>query len=256
MSGSDPNNRRHPESTFSTEYPYNQATITRSGHEIHVNDAPGNESLKVAHTTGTYVEIEKTGRWVHTVVEKVYNYFKNTFTQTIDSHADIKVGGTYNFNVDKSYYENVRGKKYVGVGDDLLDEVGGTRMVHTSSDKNEVVNGEFQSRIKGDVGTDIGGSVVTNIAGTRTEMLNGDWLVTGRYTEFSMTDDLYVRGKNASFELSEEFSVKCNTMKIEAADTIEITAGGSITITTSGGPITVTAEGVVYINGTQIRLND
>jgi hypothetical protein len=241
MSGSDSTNRRHPESSFSTEYPYNQATITRSGHEIHVNDAPGNESLKVAHTTGTYVEIEKSGRWVHTVVEKVYNYFKNTFTQTIDSHADIKVGGTYNFNVDKSYYENVRGKKYVGVGDDLLDEVGGTRMVHTSSDKNEVVNGEFQSRIKGDVGTDIGGSVVTNIAGTRTEMLNGDWLVTGR---------------NAEINMEGLFRIKCANMKIDASDTVEIQAGSSITITTAGGPITVTAQGVVYINGTQIRLND
>jgi hypothetical protein len=241
MSGSDPTNRRHPESTFSTEYPYNQATITRSGHEIHVNDAPGNESLRVAHTTGTYVEIEKSGRWVHTVVEKVYNYFKNTFTQTIDSHADIKVGGTYNFNVDKSYYENVRGKKYVGVGDDLLDEVGGARMVHTSNDKNEVINGAFQSRIKGDVGTDIGGSVVTNIAGTKAEMLNGDWLVTGRNAEINMTG---------------LFRVKCANMKIDASETVEIHAGSSVTITTAGGPITVTAQGVVYINGTQIRLND
>jgi hypothetical protein len=241
MSGSDPNNRRHPESTFSTEYPYNQATITRSGHEIHVNDAPGNESLKVAHTTGTYVEIEKTGRWVHTVVEKVYNYFKNTFTQTIDSHADIKVGGTYNFNVDQSYYENIKSKKYVGVGDDLLDEVGGTRMVFTASDKNEVINGNLDSRIKGDVGTDIGGSVVTNIAGTRAEMLNGDWMISGR---------------NAEINMQGLFRVKCANMRIDASETVEINAGSTVTITTAAGPITITAAGIVYINGTQIRLND
>ena len=59
---SDPNNRRHPESTFEATYPYNQSTITRSGHEIHINDTPEKESLRVAHTKGSYVEIDKDGR--------------------------------------------------------------------------------------------------------------------------------------------------------------------------------------------------
>jgi hypothetical protein len=239
MSGSDPTNRRHPESTFSTEYPYNQATITRSGHEIHINDAPGNESLRVAHTTGTYVEIEKSGRWVQTVVEKVYNYFKNTFTQTIDSHADIKVGGTYNFNVDKSYYENIGGKKYIGVGDDLLDEVGGTRMMFTTSDKNEVINGNFDSRIKGDVGTDIGGSVVTNIAGTKAEALAGDWMVSGRDAEINMQGI---------------FRIKCDRFIVDAREIVMTTSSGSVTIN-SGSQIVTTSTGQTIITASKIVLN-
>ena len=240
MSGSDPNNRRHPESTFATEYPYNQATVTRSGHEFHVNDAPGNESLKVAHTSGTYVEIESSGRWVQTVVEKVYNYFRNTFTLTVDSHADVKVGGTYNFNVDKSAYEAYGLDKTTGVGGDLIDGVGGVRQLHTEKDRYESINGSSTVAVKGDMNSVIEGASITNVTGTRADVLGDDWSVTGKNVEFS------VEGK---------FNVNCDRFSVNAS-VIELKASDSVTITTGGGPITITAQGVVYINGTQIRLND
>ena len=226
-------NRRHPESNFSTEYPYNRATITRSGHEFHVNDAPGNESLKVSHTTGTYVEIEKTGRWVQTVVEKVYQYFKNTFALTVDSHADIKVGGTYNFNVDKSSYEAYGLDRTVGVGGDLIDGVGGVRQLHTENDKLESINGSSTSSVKGDVNSNIDGALVTAVNGIKADVLANDWSVTGKNIEMSIDGD---------------FRVKCKNFIVNAES--------SVTINTSGGPITITATGVVYVNGTQIRLND
>lgn len=232
MSGSDPNNERHPYSTFQTEYPYNQATVSRSGHEFHVNDAPGNETLKVAHTTGTYVEIEKTGRWVQVVVEKVYNYFKNTFTQTIDSHADIKVGGTFNFNVDKSSYEAVKLDKTTGVGGDLIDGVGGVRQLHTEGDRYESVNGESTTAIRKDYNLDVGGAQTTNIKDTRTEMLGNDWSVTGINTEMIMSGD---------------FRIACKNFIVNAAN--------SVVITTAAGPVIINAAGIVYVNGVQIRLN-
>lgn len=224
-------NRRHPESTFATEYPYNQATITRSGHEFHINDAPGNESLRVSHTTGTYVEIEKTGRWVHTVVEKVYQYFKNTFALTVDSHADIKVGGTYNFNVDKSSYEAYGLDRTVGVGGDLIDGVGGVRQLHTEKDKLESINGMSTSSVKGDVNSNIDGSSVTTIGGTKADILSSDWLVTGKNIEMTIDGD---------------FRIKCKNFIIDAQ---------TITMTTSAGDVTITSAGNVSINGQQIRLN-
>jgi hypothetical protein len=246
---SDNDNRRHPQSTFETEYPYNMATITRGGHEFHVNDAPGNESLKVAHTTGTYVEIEKTGRWIHTVVEKVYNYFKNTFTMTVDSHADIKVGGTYTFNVDKSSYETVGTNKTTGVGGDLVDGVGGIRQLHTEGDRFESINGSSTTAIRGDAYLEVEGSGVTDIKGTRTDLITEDWLATGRNFEMSTQDDFTVQCEN--------FNVKARqNVSIEAGQDVSITATGTITIQTSGGPITIDTSGVVYINGSQIRLND
>jgi hypothetical protein len=69
---------------------------------------------------------------------------------------------------------------------------------------------------------------------------------------------------DAEMSTINNFTVQCNNFRVNARQGVNITAGtgvtiesgGPITIQTSAGPITVTAQGVVYINGTQIRLND
>jgi len=113
---SDPNNARNPESTFEAEYPYNQSTITRSGHEIHINDTPDKESLRIAHTKGSYVEIDKDGRTVVNSSGGGYYYFSNSFTTTVDGHHDIKVSGVQNVNVDGSISETTAGNRYMNAG--------------------------------------------------------------------------------------------------------------------------------------------
>jgi hypothetical protein len=128
-------NKKHPPTTFSTEYPYNQATLTRSGHEIHINDAPDNESLRIAHAKGTYAEIDKTGRLVNVVVGKTYMYHGDGYSQVVEGHHDIKVNGTSRVNVDgstsqeitESLYTGVGGQYQIGVEDSMILYVGGER---------------------------------------------------------------------------------------------------------------------------------
>ena len=235
-------NQRHPNSAFQASYPYNQATITRSGHEIHFNDTPGNESIRLAHTKGTYIEMESTGRWVHTVAEKAYQYIKDTLSQTVDSHTDIKIGGTYCFNVNQSSLENVAQNKETAVGGNLVDGVGGVRQVHTERDKFESVNGDTVLGVKGNRYEAIQGEQVTTIEGVKEDVLQSDWSVASKGAV-----DMQVDG---------DFRVTCKNFTVVAAENINLAAGGSLTITTGAGPITITASGLVYINGTQIRLND
>lgn len=232
MSGTN-ENARHPDSTFSTDYPYNQATVTRSGHEFHINDAPGKESLKLAHTTGTYVEIESTGRWVQVVTEKCYKYIMSTFTTTVDSHMDTKVGGTHTLNIDKSAYENVGLDKNVGIGGDLIHAVGGVSQLHTEKDRFESVNGNSAFYVKGDMGEMVDGAKVTEVTGVKSDILQNDWSVTSKGAV-----DMQVDG---------DFRITCRNFIVNARDTV--------TITTATGPITITAAGIVYVNGVQIRLN-
>lgn len=250
-------NRRHPESTFQAQYPYNQATITRGGHEMHVNDTPDNESLRIAHTKGTYVEIESTGRWVQVVAEKAYQYIKSGLALTVDSHMDVKVGGTYTFNCDASSIEAVALDKTTGVGGNLVDGVSGVREVHTEGDKLETVNADSVLGVKGDRHEAIQGDQVTNIAGVKTDILESDWSVTS--------------GASVEMTVDGKFRVKCNEFIVDAASIKMTTSGGDVTIT-SGGAITINgtaqikvngsssiniaASGVTYINGAQIRLND
>jgi hypothetical protein len=223
-------NQRHPDSEFEASYPWNQATITRSGHEIHINDTPGNESLRIAHTTGSYVEIEKTGRWIQTITEKCYMYIKGTLTQTVDSHADVKIGGTYTFNCDAGTYEAIAENRTLAVGGDLIDGVGGVRQVHTESDKYESINGQLVSSIKGASNQNIDGDSITMVNGNKVDVNNGDWSVTGKNVEFNV----------------ENVKWNCNDFEIQAA--------GSVNIRTAGGLITITPGGDILINGQSIKL--
>lgn len=226
--------KRHPDSTFEAEYPYNQATISRSGHEFHINDTPDKESLRIAHTKGTYVEIESTGRWVQTVVEKMFSYVKSTFTKTVDSHYDVKIGGTYTFNCDKSSYEAVALNKTSGVGGDLQDGVGGERNLHTEKDKYESVNGSVASFVKGSVSDAVEGDVTNTIGGVRSESIVGDWQVSS-----TASVEMVVDGK---------FRIKCDQFIVDAREIVMTATGGVVRIKSDGNN--------VYVDGVQIRLND
>lgn len=244
-------NQRHPDSTFRAEYPYNQATISRAGHEIHINDTPGSESLRVSHTKGTYVEIESTGRWVQTIVEKAYTYIKDAYALTVDSHMDTKVAGTHTLNVDQSAWEAIGQDKTVGVGGDLIDGVGGVRQVHTEKDKMESVNGSYTIAVKGDVNTYIEGDAITDFVGSRGDIIAGDWSVTcGSSIDTNSTNVIRFKCKNFIIEAdSITFQAIAGAITMSATQGISMTAsGGNITQTAAAGNIGLNAAGGITGN--------
>jgi hypothetical protein len=226
-------NQRHPNSAFKATYPYNQATVTRSGHEIHLNDTPEHESIRIAHTKGSYFELEANGRWTQVVAERFYNYIKNSMTQTVDSHYDLKVGGTYALNIDQSAVEQVGKNKTVGIGENLVEGVGGVRELHTESDKYESVNGDAILGIKGSRHEAVEGDSVTSINGAKTDILQSDWMVSSQ--------------SGIEFNADGTIRFKCKKFIVDAEEII---------MTTTGGDIRITASGITYINGAQVRLND
>lgn len=226
-------NQRHPNSAFQATYPYNQATVTRSGHEIHLNDTPEHESIRIAHTKGSYFELEANGRWTQVVAERFYNYIKNSMTQTVDSHYDLKVGGTHTLNIDQSAVEQVGKSKTVGIGENLIDGVGGVRELHTESDKYESVNGDAILGIKGSRYEAVQGDSVSSINGVKNDILQSDWMVSSQ--------------SGIEFNADGTIRFKCKKFIVDAEEII---------MTTTVGDIKITASGITYINGTQVRLND
>jgi hypothetical protein len=226
-------NERHPNSTFQAAYPYNQATITRSGHELHFNDTPGHESVRLAHTTGTYFEMESSGRLVQVITEKFYNYIKSTSTQTVDSHYDLKIGGTNTLNIDQSSIETVGKDKTLGVGGNLIDGVAGVRELHTEGDKYETVNGDSALGIKGNRFESVEGDTVNSLTGVKSDILQSDWSVASQ--------------SGIEFNADGTVRIKCDRFIVDAREII---------MTTVGGDVRITASGITYINGTQVRLND
>jgi len=230
---SDSNNARNPDSTFEAEYPYNQSTITRSGHEIHINDTPGKESLRIAHTKGSYVEIDRDGRTVLNSAGGAYYYFSNSFTTTVDGHYDLKVSGVQNINIDGSVKEETGGNRYMAVGGDMIVGVGGALSTTIVADKYESVGGDEATGITGSEYRSIGNESVTYVGGVKQEILNGDWSVTS--------------GGNIELLSDGSVRIKCKDFIIDAE---------SITLTTSAGDVKITASGIINAKGRQIRLND
>lgn len=230
---SDPNNR-HPDSDFEAEYPYNQSTITRSGHEIHINDTPGHESLKVSHTKGTYAEINQDGRLVFTVQQKGYFYYKDGLTETIDASRDTKISQNYLLNIDNSTTETVGYDKNIHVGQNLQLDVGGWTSSYCKSDKNERIDGDSTYSVGGDSHNSIEGEQVNYVEGHKQDILNSDWGVT-------------TQGNIEIVNQDGIFRVKCKTFMIEA---------DQIVLQSIAGPITLTASDIIKLTGSEIHLND
>jgi len=237
----DPENRRHPESKFDTDYPYNQATMTRGGHEFHINDAPGKESLKVGHTKGTYVELESDGGWKQTVQGKTSLYHKDGVTLTSDGQVDFKIAGNYSLNVNNSVYEAMAGYKVLGIKGNYEVGVGKNYVLAVNEDREETIRGDDAKKVSGNYYENIEGYYASQVSGIRADTLLDDWQVASG-GNIDINSD-----KNIQFTCSEMFKVKCKDFRVEAE---------SITMTTSAGDVTITASGLIKLNGQQIRMND
>lgn len=89
-----------PESAYASKYPYNKVLQTEGGHVIEIDDTPGQERIHIYHTSGTYSEINKDGRYVEKVVDKKVEIVLSDNTIHILGNFDMKVDGNYTLNVD------------------------------------------------------------------------------------------------------------------------------------------------------------
>jgi len=74
-----------PASAYGAKYPYNQVTVTRSGHVIEYDDTPGHERIRIFHKSGTYTEINNSGQSVSKIVDDGW--------EIIIKNKHVQVGG-------------------------------------------------------------------------------------------------------------------------------------------------------------------
>jgi hypothetical protein len=251
-------NFRVPPSKFAASYPYNQATVTRGGHEIHINDTPGTESLRMMHTKGSYVEMDQTGNVTQVNVAKSFYYTQDSFAETTEGHKDVFVGATSNEDVQGDARQVIGGSKIVGVGGDHFESVGGSKTTNVTLNKYETVVGE-QNIDVGLNSTKSVGLYETNSTGlVKNEMIGLDWNVTA--------------GQNIQMMNNGIFHIKCGTFIVDAGSIFlntptgiisllaalditmnaggiaSMTAGGSASIT-AGASASVLAGGLASVTG-------
>lgn len=91
-----------PLPAYNAKYPYNKVLRTESGHVIEVDDTPNFERIHVYHKSGSYIEINETGRIVtksadgqiEVVVANKEVFIGGDVNMTVQGSASVKVNGS------------------------------------------------------------------------------------------------------------------------------------------------------------------
>jgi hypothetical protein len=84
-----------PQSAYRARYPFNKVLRTEGGHVVEIDDTPGSERIHIFHKSGTYSEIDNTGRKVDKVVGDSFEITLGNKTVHINGNVNILVEGTY-----------------------------------------------------------------------------------------------------------------------------------------------------------------
>ena len=88
-----------PTAAYRAKYPYNKVIRTEGGHVIEVDDTPSFERIHVYHKSGTYVEINETGRLVMKSADESFRIVAKDDTVYVQGNAKIDVKGNVDINV-------------------------------------------------------------------------------------------------------------------------------------------------------------
>ena len=124
---------KEPPSAYASKYPYNKTFTTPQGHAFEVDDTKGEERIHIYHKSGTYIEINKTGRTVIKCVDDIYEIdaknkhllVKGNVIIEIDGNVTAKVGGNVDVDIAGSTNVKVGGNYNVEVGGDYNETAGG-----------------------------------------------------------------------------------------------------------------------------------
>lgn len=102
-----------PESAATKEtppdYPYNNATKTRSGHSFELDDTKGRERIRLQHRTGTFIEMDPEGNETHKIYGNGYEIVVKDKNVTINGHCSITINSDCVVNINGNKTERIGG---------------------------------------------------------------------------------------------------------------------------------------------------
>ena len=102
-----------PESAANTayppDYPYNQVTASESGHTFEMDDSKGRERVRLAHRTGTFIEMHPNGDEVHKVYGDGYEITIKDKNVLIEGSCSVTINGDSLVNIKGNKVEYIEG---------------------------------------------------------------------------------------------------------------------------------------------------
>jgi len=105
-----------PESAYDARYPFNKVITTAAGHVIEIDDTPEAERIHIYHKSGTYVEVDHTGRMVRKVAGDDYQIMAGDSEIHVEGKVNIFVKGDATLKVDGNHTTEVAGTYTVKSG--------------------------------------------------------------------------------------------------------------------------------------------
>lgn len=231
-------------------YPYNKVQQTESGHQIEIDDTPGNERISEYHKSGTNREILQDGTTHTTIVGKNYKAVLN------DDHIYVK--GTVNMTVDGDFRQLVKGNYHLEVLGNKTELIRSSRQssiaksehIEIGNDYGCNVTKKFLQRIGGDETRIVDGSRDTTIGGTE------DLTITEGLSLISL-NKINMFASSQGFELTTTGHLKAaskTNMNLETKANLNTVVEGN-TENNVGGTYTDNVTGNIDINGARIDLN-
>lgn len=221
-------NTRLPPSTAAPEYPYNNAMITRAGHEMHWDDTPGRERIRMGHRAGTYFEIAEDGRKVELVSANEYKYTKGGLTLTVDKNGDIKIGGLFRLVIGGDAHVEINGDVTASIGGSLTAAVNKNAEIHTGQNATITAGQNITASADKDIYATAGQDMAVVVGRNLTAIVQGD------STELTLG--------NRNFQVAGEYKVVASTITLDASGAIN--TNGNIIITNAANTIITTANSI------------
>lgn len=165
-----------PDSAYGAKYPYNKVTQSESGHVIEVDDTPNKERLHVYHKSGTYVEVDHTGRTVVKVAGDSFTivagndtvFINKNQTTTIKGNLTAEVDGTTTATLKKATSVHVNDKATATIDKTLNIKVKGSATIDSDSSVNIIAGGSVSVKAVGSLTATVGGSATITSGGAFT----------------------------------------------------------------------------------------
>lgn len=105
-----------PNSAYKTQWPWNQATITESGHMFELDDTPGGQRVHLYHRAGSFIEMHPDGKVVYKATNDQYSItladqyvqVKGKCLVSVDGDASIYAKGDVQVQSDENIKINAK----------------------------------------------------------------------------------------------------------------------------------------------------
>jgi len=187
-----------PESAANTDYqpvyPYNNITLTESGHSFEMDDTPTRERVRLQHRSGTFIEMHPNGDEVHKVYGDGYEITIKNKNVLIKGTCNITVEGDCNMQVLKDYNLSVKGDYNLEVAGKMNQRVVGDVSISSDEDVSITANENFGGAIYLSAADNItvsadmvvAGSVAADIMTAETRINAGTGVYAGRLGVYSL----------------------------------------------------------------------